>query len=58
MIFVNYKYLKYEEKYSLRGEQEDDSDRPLKAIIVGAGQRANVYSNYAKKHPEQLKVFC
>ena len=29
---------------------------PLKAIIVGAGQRALIYASYAQLHPEELQI--
>ena len=30
--------------------------KPLQAIIVGAGHRAQTYANYALSHPEQLQI--
>ena len=30
--------------------------RPLTAIVIGAGARGNVYSGYAAKFPEELKI--
>ncbi len=32
------------------------TDRPLDAVIVGAGHRAMTYASYAKTHPEQLRI--
>ena len=31
-------------------------DRPLDAVIVGAGHRALTYAAYAKSHPKQLRI--
>ncbi len=31
-------------------------DKPVTAITLGAGNRGNVYGNYAKKYPGQLKI--
>lgn len=31
-------------------------DKPLTAIVIGAGSRGNIYASYALKHPEQLKI--
>ena len=35
---------------------EDRQDRPLEAIIVGAGHRALTYAAYAKSHPDELRI--
>lgn len=29
---------------------------PVKVIIVGAGNRANIYASYSEKHPEELEI--
>jgi predicted dehydrogenase len=31
-------------------------NRPITAVIVGAGHRSVIYSSYALKHPEELKI--
>ena len=31
-------------------------DRPLTAVIVGAGNRARLYASYAQAHPEELQI--
>lgn len=31
-------------------------DRPVTAIVCGAGNRGNTYASYAAKHPEELKI--
>ena len=31
-------------------------DRPLTAVVLGAGNRGNVYAGYAALHPEELKI--
>ena len=31
-------------------------DRPLDAVIIGAGHRALTYAAYAKSHPQQLRI--
>jgi len=31
-------------------------DRPITAITIGAGNRGNVYGNFAEKYPEQLDI--
>lgn len=31
-------------------------DKPLEAIIVGAGHRAMTYASYAQHHPQELKI--
>lgn len=31
-------------------------DKPLKAVIVGAGNRARLYASYAREHPEELEI--
>jgi len=30
--------------------------RPLTAIVIGAGNRGNVYAGYALKYPDELKI--
>lgn len=37
-------------------EQKSDSDRPVRAIVLGAGNRGNTYSAYAEKFPGELKI--
>jgi predicted dehydrogenase len=31
-------------------------DRPLTAVVLGAGNRGNVYAGYAALHPDELKI--
>ncbi len=31
-------------------------DRPVTAVVVGAGNRGNVYASYAARHPEELRI--
>ncbi|MFC2097736.1 Gfo/Idh/MocA family protein [Bacteroidota bacterium] len=31
-------------------------DKPITAIVLGAGNRGNVYASYAKKFPDELKI--
>jgi len=31
-------------------------ERPLTCVIIGAGNRGNVYASYAHRHPEEWKV--
>ncbi len=31
-------------------------DKPLTAIILGAGNRGNVYASYSQKYPDELKI--
>ena len=31
-------------------------DKPVTAVTLGAGNRGNVYGNYAEKYPDQLKI--
>ncbi|MFD2114654.1 Gfo/Idh/MocA family protein [Paenibacillus yanchengensis] len=33
-----------------------DQERPTTVVIVGAGHRSLIYSSYAEKHPEQMKI--
>jgi len=30
--------------------------KPLTAIVIGAGNRGNVYAGYALKYPDELKI--
>ena len=32
------------------------NNKPLKAVLVGAGNRANVYASTSADHPDKLKV--
>lgn len=41
---------------SLSGIDYIKPDRPVTAIIVGAGRRGGVYASYAVKHPDEWKV--
>lgn len=33
-----------------------DEQKPVSAIIIGAGERGKIYAGYSKKHPEKLKI--
>ena len=37
-------------------KKRDKNGKPLTVLIVGAGKRVLTYTNYAKKHPDRLKV--
>jgi len=37
-------------------EEELKFEKPLTAIVLGAGNRGNTYTKYALQHPEQLKI--
>ena len=30
--------------------------KPITAVVLGAGSRGEIYANYAKEHPEELKI--
>ena len=34
----------------------ENKDQPLEAIIVGAGHRALTYADYARTHPDELRI--
>ena len=29
---------------------------PITAVLIGAGARGQVYANYARQHPEELRI--
>ena len=33
-----------------------DPDKPVTAVVIGAGNRGNVYAGYALKYPKELKI--
>src|SRR5690625_2408704 len=38
------------------GNDKKDSISPITIVLVGAGNRAHVYSSYGKQHPDELQV--
>lgn len=44
------------EAYAEKYEQEYKLDKPVRIIVVGAGNRGKVYSTYAVEHPARCKV--
>lgn len=45
-------------RYAQQHEQEFETDRPVKIIVVGAGNRGKVYATYALEHPSRAQVFA
>mgnify|MGYP001040369396 FL=1 len=40
----------------LRNPRYKSPDRPITAVVLGAGGRGNVYAAYASKYPDELKI--
>ncbi|MBM4161817.1 MAG: Gfo/Idh/MocA family oxidoreductase [Ignavibacteria bacterium] len=40
----------------LQDEQLKKPDRPITAVVLGAGSRGNVYAGYSQRFPDELKI--
>jgi len=44
------------QKYVAEYERDYETERPIRLIVVGAGNRGKVYSTYALEHPKRAQV--